>query len=664
MKNYHASYRPDIDGLRAFAIISVVLFHAFPESIRGGFVGVDVFFVISGYLISSIIFKSYEAGSFSYVDFYIRRIKRIFPALSVVLMSCMLVGWLVLLPDEYAQLGKHVLSGVGFVSNLVLWRESGYFDTSAELKPLLHLWSLGVEEQYYIVWPILVALTWKRAHNFLLLVIPVLVLSFALNLWWVNVRPTASFFLPMARFWELMIGSLLAFLVSHRQHWLERIRAYAHGDWFAAGGLGLLLLSFFIVDKDSAFPGWWALMPTLGTFLLIYAGREAWINKRVLGNRWVVYVGLISYPLYLWHWPVLVLGRLAGINEIDFGKLGLVVLAVVLAMMTYHWIELPIRKTARSAASVAVLLSVAMLFVAAFGVALMFSVKPMNSSKEIQQIVSAAGEWDYPGRLKSFERGGIKFRQQGNSDTRTILFFGDSNIEQYYPLAEVVLNKNPNSFKLVFATSGGCPPIPHVFERKHPNCVGFVDEVLAYANDPKVTTIVVGAQWFGYLSGKASGQWFGNSSSSLNYYFDDKSEFPLGIQSEGYKRALSSLQVMLASFVKQGKKVYLVGNIPIGKAVDPKAMVTRSVLNEEFVEINYGGILKGELIRYFNPIYQDLGNVAQASGAVFISPLDYLCGDSICPSLTPSGDPIYKDAAHLRPSFVRTQIPYLDKVFE
>jgi len=166
MKNYRSTYRPDIDGLRAFAIISVVLFHAFPESITGGFVGVDVFFVISGYLISSIIFKSCEAGSFGYVDFYIRRIKRIFPALSVVLLSCMLVGWRVLLPDEYAQLGKHVLSGVGFVSNLVLWRESGYFDTAAELKPLLHLWSLGVEEQYYIVWPILVALIWKRAHSF------------------------------------------------------------------------------------------------------------------------------------------------------------------------------------------------------------------------------------------------------------------------------------------------------------------------------------------------------------------------------------------------------------------------------------------------------------------------------------------------------------------
>lgn len=654
MKNYHGSYRPDIDGLRAFAIISVVLFHAFPESIRGGFVGVDVFFVISGYLISSIIFKSYEAGSFSYVDFYIRRIKRIFPALAIVLMSCVLVGWLVLLPDEYAQLGKHVLSGVGFVSNLVLWRESGYFDTAAELKPLLHLWSLGVEEQYYIVWPILVALIWKRAHNFLLLVIPVLVLSFALNLWWVNVRPTASFFLPMARFWELMIGSLLAFLVSHRQHWLERIRAYANGDWFAASGLGLLLLSFFVVDKDSAFPGWWALMPTLGTFLLIYAGRGAWINEHVLGNKWVVYVGLISYPLYLWHWPVFVMGRMAGINELIFGKLALVILAVVLAMMTFHWIEMPTRKTARSAASIAVALSVVMVGVAALGVALMYWAKPMNTNKQIEQIVSASGEWDYPGRLTSFQLNGFRFRKQGENSKKEILFVGDSNMEQYYPRAEVKFLNKPITKSLIFATASGCPPIPNLFQRAHPNCLGFVDAVKFYASKSEVESVIIGAQWFGYLMGNDG------------YYFEnEQGKKTMSINSQGYHLALGSLQSMLSELVNKGKKVYLIGNIPIGSEVEPKRMIERSVLNNKFVTIKKTeGIAKDALMKKYGVIIEDLRKVAEASGAVYLLPTDYLCDDKHCPSVDANGDPIYRDANHLRPAYVRTQADFIDAVFQ
>ena len=653
MKNYRSTYRPDIDGLRAFAIISVVLFHAFPESITVGFVGVDVFFVISGYLISSIIFKSCEAGSFGYVDFYIRRIKRIFPALSVVLLSCMLVGWRVLLPDEYAQLGKHVLSGVGFVSNLVLWRESGYFDTAAELKPLLHLWSLGVEEQYYIVWPILVALIWKRAHSFSLLFVPVLVLSFALNLWWVNERPTAAFFLPVARFWELMMGSLLAFLVLHRQHWLERIRAHAHGDWFAVCGFGLLVLSFFIIDKDSAFPGWWALMPTLGAFLLIYAGREAWINAHVLGNKWVVYVGLISYPLYLWHWPVLVLGRLAGINEIVFGKLALVILAAVLAMMTYHWIEVPIRKSSKRAGNVAVLLSIAMLFVAALGTALMFLVKPMNSSKEIQQIVSAAGEWDYPGRLNSFRFNGFRFRQQGNPAARSVFFLGDSNIEQYYPRAEYQLEQNPKSINLVFATAGGCPPIAYIFQRSHPNCVGFVDAAMAYADRPEIKAIVIGAQWFGYLVGN-DGYFFENENGRL----------PLSIGSQGYQMALISLQSMLTELVKKKKKVYLIGNIPIGSELEPKGIITRSFFSDQFIVISKnGGLSKKALMKSYGVIVQDLQKVADAAGAKYISPMDYLCDEIYCPSVGSNGDPIYKDATHLRPTFVRSKAQYLDNVF-
>src|SRR5688572_242044 len=205
-----ASYRPDVDGLRAVAVLAVLAFHAFPNVAPGGFAGVDVFFVISGFLISGIILGDLERGRFSFADFYWRRIRRIFPALVLVLAGCLGLGWLVLLPHEYAQLGKHVVAGAGFIANLAFWHEAGYFDSSAELKPLLHLWSLGVEEQYYLVWPLALFLFRRWPRAMLGMIIGVGAVSFAANLWLVELRPNAAFYLPMTRFWELLVGSALA----------------------------------------------------------------------------------------------------------------------------------------------------------------------------------------------------------------------------------------------------------------------------------------------------------------------------------------------------------------------------------------------------------------------------------------------------------------------
>jgi peptidoglycan/LPS O-acetylase OafA/YrhL len=193
-------YRADIDGLRGVAILSVVGFHAFPQLVRGGFVGVDVFFVISGYLISSIIFRSLSQGRFTLRAFYARRIQRLFPALIVVLVACFAVGWLTLLANEYKQLGKHIAGGAGFSANLILWSESGYFDPAAELKPLLHLWSLGVEEQSYIAWPLLLFLAWKRRLSLLSLTLFVIAVSFWLNVSTSRTNPVAAFYSPIPRF--------------------------------------------------------------------------------------------------------------------------------------------------------------------------------------------------------------------------------------------------------------------------------------------------------------------------------------------------------------------------------------------------------------------------------------------------------------------------------
>src|SRR5687768_8357422 len=206
------AYRPDVDGLRAVAVLAVLAFHAFPHAMPGGFAGVDVFFVISGFLITGIILDDLERGRFTIAGFYWRRIRRIFPALILVLTACLVLGWVLLLPDEYRQLGKHVAAGAGFIANLALWAEAGYFDWSAELKPLLHLWSLGVEEQYYLVWPLLL-LFFRRWT--LGLIVGIGVLSFALNLYMTAKYPSAAFYLPMTRFWELLIGSALAYRAHH-----------------------------------------------------------------------------------------------------------------------------------------------------------------------------------------------------------------------------------------------------------------------------------------------------------------------------------------------------------------------------------------------------------------------------------------------------------------
>lgn len=335
----HPKYRPDIDGLRAIAVLSVVGFHAFPKEIKGGFIGVDIFFVISGFLISLIIFSNLENDRFSIADFYSRRVKRIFPALLLVLISSYMFGWFALLADEYGQLGKHLAGGAGFISNFILLAEVGYFDNSAETKPLLHLWSLAVEEQFYIFWPLLLAFVWRRDWSFVVITSAVAGASFVFNIFTVDANQTMAFYSPVSRFWELMVGGFLAYITLHKPNLNGR---YQNAQ--SLFGLCLLAFGLFFVNKDRAFPGWWALLPTLGAFFIISAGPQAWFNKYVLSNKMFVWVGLISYPLYLWHWPVLSFSRIVESKAPDRGlAAGLVFASIVLAWLTYRFVEKPFR---------------------------------------------------------------------------------------------------------------------------------------------------------------------------------------------------------------------------------------------------------------------------------------------------------------------------------
>ena len=344
--NFHPSYRPDIDGLRAVAILGVVAYHAFPAQFSGGFVGVDVFFVISGFLISTIIFRSLLADDFSFLDFYVHRVRRIFPALILVMTACFFFGWFVLFPDEYKQLGKHIASGAGFVQNFILWNEAGYFDVASEQKPLMHLWSLSIEEQFYIVFPLLMWLGWRLRLGFLPIVGTLAALSFGANLIGIGDDPVQTFFVPQTRVWELLAGALLAGLTLTKTLASAPAPAGAPRAGAALSLIGLLLIlsGVFLLDKTMPYPGTRALIPVLGTLLLIAAGSTSPVNRRLLSNRAMVFVGTISYPLYLWHWPLLSFARVLTSEAPGLPiRLGAVACSFLLAYLTCRLVENPFR---------------------------------------------------------------------------------------------------------------------------------------------------------------------------------------------------------------------------------------------------------------------------------------------------------------------------------
>ena len=352
-RNFHPNYRPDIDGLRALAILPVVGFHAFPAWFPGGFIGVDVFFVISGFLISTIIFKSLDRSDFSFIDFYARRIRRIFPALLVVLVASFVLGRHVLFDSELRMLGRHIAAGAGFVQNFVLWHEAGYFDLASELKPMLHLWSLAVEEQFYLAFPLLMWAAWRLRVNLLIPVIVIFLASFAANLYGIRHDAVATFFAPQTRFWELMAGAILAWFSRGDTAGADMRCQAAYPPAVVSSivsfvGLSLVLLAIFGLDRSVPYPGAWALLPVLGTVLLIFSGPAASVNRFVLSNRFAVFVGRISYPLYLWHWPLLSFQAIVngGSSNGDQRFLA-VLLSFILAWLTFRFVERPVRESNR-----------------------------------------------------------------------------------------------------------------------------------------------------------------------------------------------------------------------------------------------------------------------------------------------------------------------------
>lgn len=651
----HPAYRPDIDGLRAIAVLFVVFFHAFPSALKGGFIGVDIFFVISGFLITTILMKGMHTGEFSFMEFYVRRVRRIFPALLLVLAFCLVFGFFYLLSDEFRGLGRHTAGGAAFVANFVLKREAGYFDISADLKPLLHLWSLAIEEQFYIFWPLVLFFAYRYRFNLLTVILVVLFCSFSLNVGQIKGNPTNTFYLLHTRAWELLGGGALAYMTLYHQKWLnssiEKLlftgenREVAAANCKSFVGLALIFLSAIFIKKSYAFPGWWALFPVLGAILVISAGMTAWINQRILANRVLVGIGLISYPLYLWHWPLLSFARIMANDHLSvLVTIVLVLASFVFAFLTYQFVEKSVRFRKDKFVTVALIAGMVMTGISGWLIAK--GIPPRLS--QFDKIGLAVGEWDFGSKGRSYDNAtgqpSVRLESKGKGK---VAFIGDSNAEQYWARVDQLIIDDPYDTKsVIFWTRGGCPPIPNVIDIRHEECRIRNEYVAQMLVNPEIDTVVIAASWWSY---------FKPATDASNHRYEDQL---MGIGSAGADKAIASLQSMIRSLKDAKKIVYLILTMPQGKAVDPKSLLDRGLFT---TEVHDKPIELASMLEQNFGIQQFVADAAAQAGAIVIDPLDFMCKDGLCPVVTLDGDPIFKDTSHIRPSYVRQHAIFIDQ---
>ena len=340
------NYRREIDGLRALAVLPVIFFHAGFQTFSGGFVGVDVFFVISGYLITSIIIAEKEAGTFSIIRFYERRARRILPALFLVMFACLPFAWFWLLPGDMKEFSQSLTAVSVFASNILFWRQSGYFDTSAELKPLLHTWSLAVEEQYYLLFPIFLSLTWRFGKRWIVVTLVFLsIISLMAAQWFSVTKQAATFFLLPTRGWEILIGSFVAFYLFRKE---DRKTKIDISEALSISGLLLIIYGVCAFDQHTPYPSLYALIPTIGTALVILFATQQTLVGKLLGSKLLVSVGLISYSAYLWHHPLFAFARHRSIAEPSRVLIfSLAVVSLLLAYLSWKLVEMPFRNRQR-----------------------------------------------------------------------------------------------------------------------------------------------------------------------------------------------------------------------------------------------------------------------------------------------------------------------------
>ncbi len=461
-------YRPDIDGLRAFAIGIVLAFHYFPQIIPGGYLGVDIFLVISGYLITQILLAQ---ESVSIKEFYARRVARLAPALIVVLLFSLAVGWFVLLPSLYMKLGKHIVAGAGFFSNITYLKEVGYFDVEAHSKILLHLWSLGVEMQFYLVWSIILIVLIKYRINILIAIIALLLISLIIFYSRVNHHVSAAFYMLDARGWQLLIGALVAYLESKKY---QSTYAYIKfGNFLAALGLLGVVLGLAIVQYAQNFNSYGAVVATIGACLIIFSPTDNWLSRSILSRPAITFVGKLSYPLYLWHWPILVFSLIYWGSELsNFNRIILMSVSFFLAFLTYQWIE-PIFRLSKGK-SKSTLFKIGFLIIALLVLGLLgqYVFKSKGLVERLDYPKSSAAwigvaqddfQWGSHVRsgschIQSTKSSDVRLSciEDGNKDL--LILWGDSYASSLYPGIIEYQKNNQSFYRVGQLTSAGCPP--------------------------------------------------------------------------------------------------------------------------------------------------------------------------------------------------------------
>lgn len=635
----HSGYRADIDGLRAVAVLSVVVFHAFPGVLPGGFVGVDVFFVISGFLISGILLGNLDRhGSLRLGDFYARRIRRIFPALLLVLAASLAFGWFSLMQGEFTELGKHVAGSAAFLSNVVLWQQAGYFAPAADTTPLLHLWSLAVEEQFYIVWPLLLLAVHRRRT--MLVIAVVAAASFAAGLLMIESDQDGAFFLPLGRVWELALGAGLA-----RMTLRPSVRV---ANYMAIVGAALIAAAAASTLDVLSYPGWAALVPTVGCALLIAAGPTTLVNKRLLASRGLVWIGRISYPLYLWHWPLLAFVALIVMDPSATLRTACVAVAVALAAATYAFVERPIRASSRP--TTAWTLAGLMLLVGTLGVlAHREAIDTRYTSRGMLKSFPADGkDRSYPASARSAHIGGMTVHVLGADGDPGVLVVGDSFAQQYIPRAERIVNGH----RVMFATHGGCQPIPGMGSTRYPGCQPFTKSVTDFAlTGDGFDRVVFISSLLVVLTG-----------SDPAYFIENGGERVMLTTPEGQRLMLAALNKWLAALKARGVETVLVLPQPISEGFKPSQIMKRTLFGAELSESAKG--VRIEALQFRDEsIRAAIVAIAKRNGATLIDPFEYLCREGICQSLVDLR-PIYSDRAHLAASYVREHATFIDAAFD
>lgn len=640
-------------------MVPVVLYHADVGAFSGGFTGVDVFFVISGFLITSIIAGEIAADKFSIVNFYERRIRRIFPALFAVLfVSCLLAIWL-LLPSQFEIFGKSVAATALFASNILFWTETGYFAAPASANPLLHTWSLAVEEQFYLVFPILLLCLhrWFGGRWILWLVL-LMIASFALSLWGVVNKPSATFYLAPTRAWELLIGSLLALGA------FPTMRNRLMTEGLALLGIGLIAWGVFGLSAGDPFPGLNALFPCVGAALLIYAGQGSPTSvSKVLGSRGPVFIGLISYSLYLWHWPLLVFGQIWAVYELTAVQTTAIVAASFLAaFISWKYVEAPFRKKDAVFKRTGLFVAAGALTAVciAFGVHAVASQGwPQRVSAKSIEITSYT-ESHNPRRLECLVYPGNPVEEPcvyGASVDPSYAVWGDSHGDStIYGIGQVAA---ANAQSVLFLGSAGCPPIVVI----RVESFGCVDEnalaLQRLVESDTVRTVILVARWSVYVEGRAVDLGPAERVGQKPVRFTSAAGTPLSREERiaGFKAGLNQT---VEALHKVGKRVVLVYPIPeIGYDV-PTTLA----------QLEASGRSASDFTRSIDlywgrqeAVFETLDGIAGTGGnLVRLYPHKALCPGNTCLTYS-NGAPLYRDDDHLSLAGAEFIAPMFEQLF-